>query len=71
MLPDDARAESVKAASSVEQAARRLGVSIRAYHEVEAGARSPNSETFDRICRTFGLAQIFAAGRRSDGCLPS
>jgi hypothetical protein len=34
---------------SVGRAAWELGVSIRAYRELEAGTRWPNWETFDRI----------------------
>ena len=37
----------------------KLGVSIRAYREIEAGERSPDWETFDRICKTFGWPQTF------------
>jgi transcriptional regulator with XRE-family HTH domain len=39
---------------SVGQAARRLGVSVRTYREIKAGARSPNFETWDRICKIYG-----------------
>ena len=44
MLEDDRR----RAGWSVEQAARRLGVSVRTYRELEVGERSPNVETFSR-----------------------
>jgi Helix-turn-helix domain len=44
---------------SVEQAARRLGVSQAIYRELEAGTRPPAWETFDRICKTFGWPQTF------------
>jgi hypothetical protein len=40
--------------------ASRLGVSIREYRELEAGARSPTSETWDRICKLYGWPQTFA-----------
>ena len=46
---------------SVEQAARRLGVSAAIYREIEAGMRTPNWETWDAICRTFGWQQTFVA----------
>jgi hypothetical protein len=36
-----------------------LGVSIREYRELEAGARSPSFETWDRICKLFGWPQTF------------
>jgi transcriptional regulator with XRE-family HTH domain len=41
---------------SVGQAALRLGVSFREYRELEAGARSPSFETWDRIYKLYGLA---------------
>lgn len=39
---------------SVEQAAWRLGVTVREYRALEAGERSPNFETWDRICKLYG-----------------
>jgi transcriptional regulator with XRE-family HTH domain len=53
MLEHDRR----RAGWSVEQAARRLGVSVRTYRDLEAGERSPTFETWDRICK-------LKAGRR-------
>ena len=44
---------------SVGQAAWMLGVSVREYRELEAGARSPSFETWDRICTLFGWPQTF------------
>jgi transcriptional regulator with XRE-family HTH domain len=44
---------------SVEQAAWRLGVSVREYRELEAGARSPSFDTWDRICKTLGWPRTF------------
>jgi hypothetical protein len=32
---------------------------LREYRELEAGARSPNWETFDRICKLYGWPQTF------------
>jgi len=43
----------------VGQAAWRLGVSLREYRELEAGACSPNLETWDRICKLLGWPQTF------------
>lgn len=40
-------------------------LSVREYRELESGARSPNFETWDRICRTFGRPQSFVDGRKS------
>ena len=55
MLEDDRR----RAGWSVGQAAWRLGVSIREYRELEAGERSPNFETLNRICELHGWPQTF------------
>jgi hypothetical protein len=30
------------------------------YREIEAGERSPNLETWDRICKLYGQPQAFA-----------
>ena len=38
------------------QVSWRLGVSIRAYRELEAGTRFPSSETWHRICEPIRLA---------------
>jgi DNA-binding XRE family transcriptional regulator len=63
MLEDDRK----RAGWSVGQAAWRLGVSPRAYRELEAGARFPNWETFDRICKLFGWPVTFAVGATRSG----
>jgi transcriptional regulator with XRE-family HTH domain len=51
---------------SVGQAASRLGVSVREYREIEAGAHSPSFETWDRICMLYGWPQTFIGERRRD-----
>ena len=63
MLPTMLEQDRIRAGWSVGQAAWELGVSIRTYRELEASDRSPNWETFDRICRLFGWPQTFV-GRR-------
>jgi len=55
MLADDRR----RAGWSEAEAARHLRVTVRTYQELEAGGRSPNFETWDRICKTFGWPQTF------------
>jgi transcriptional regulator with XRE-family HTH domain len=50
MLADDRK----RAGWSVEQAGWRLRVSVRTHRELEAGERSPDWETFDRVCNLFG-----------------
>ena len=60
MLADDRR----RAGWSVARAAYELGVTIRAYREIETGERSTTVDTWDRISNTFGWPQTFAAGRQ-------
>ena len=55
MLDDDRR----RAGWSVGQVAWRLGVSVPEYREIEAGARSPSFETWDRIWKAYGWPQTF------------
>jgi hypothetical protein len=43
----------------VGQAAWLLGVRPAEYRELEAGARSPSFETWDRICELYGRSQAF------------
>jgi Helix-turn-helix domain len=50
----------MRAGWSVEQAAWRLGVSIREFRELEAGGCAPTFETWDRICKPYGWPQTFA-----------
>ena len=56
MLPSMIEADRTRAGWSVGEAAWRLGVTVREYRELEAGARSPSFETRDRICKLYGLA---------------
>ena len=60
MLPAMLEQDRKNAGWSVEKAAQRLRVSVLTYRELEAGARSPNFETWDRICGTLGWPQTFA-----------
>jgi transcriptional regulator with XRE-family HTH domain len=43
----------------VEQAARRLGVSVREYRAIEAGKRWPDWTTYDRIASAHGWPRSF------------
>lgn len=60
MLPTMLEQNRKRADWSVEQAARRLGVSIREHREIESGERSPNGEQCSRISKTFGWPETFA-----------
>jgi transcriptional regulator with XRE-family HTH domain len=63
MLGDMLRRDRERRGFSVGQVAWRLGVSLRTYRELEAGADSPGFETYDRICKPYGWPQTFASGR--------
>jgi predicted transcriptional regulator len=65
-LPSMLEHDRKQAGWSVGQAASRLGVSVREYREIEAGARSPSFETWDRICMLYGWPQTFVGERRRD-----
>jgi hypothetical protein len=54
MLPTMLAQDRKRAGWSVGQAAWRIRVSVREYRELEAGARSPSFETWDRICKLYG-----------------
>jgi Helix-turn-helix domain len=49
MLPRMLEEDPKRAGWSVGQAAWRLGVTVREYREIEAGARTPSFGTWDRI----------------------
>jgi predicted transcriptional regulator len=59
MLPGMLERDRKRAGWSVGRAAWRLGVTVREYRELEAGARSPSFETWDRICDLYGWPQTF------------
>jgi predicted transcriptional regulator len=63
MLPKMLEHDRRRAGWSVGQAAWRLGVSPAEYRELEAGARSPNFETWDRICQLYAWPQTFSRAR--------
>jgi len=48
---------------SEAQAARRFGVSVHAYREIEAGTRFLDFDTYNEICKLFGLPQSFTSTR--------
>lgn len=56
MLEQDRR----RSGFSVGQVAWRLGVSPREYGELEAGARWPTFDAWDRMCKLYGWPQTFA-----------
>jgi hypothetical protein len=47
----------------VGRASWELGVSLREYRELEAGKRSPDFETWDRICKLYGWPQTFVMAK--------
>lgn len=68
MLPTMLANDRRRAGWSVARAAHELGVSIRAYREIEAGERSPSWETWDAICKLYGWPQTFVGRRREYPC---
>jgi hypothetical protein len=44
---------------TIGQVAWRLGVRAQEYRELEAGTRSPDFDTWDRICKLYGWPQTF------------
>jgi hypothetical protein len=46
---------------------RLLGVSVREYRELEAGAQFPSSDTWDRMCDLYGWSQSFVRRRTCEG----
>jgi hypothetical protein len=44
---------------TIGQVAWRLCVKPHEYRELEAGRRSPDFETWDRICKLYGWPQTF------------
>ena len=63
MLPTMLEEDRMRAGWSVGQAAWRLGITVRAFREIEAGERVPSWETWDRICKLYGCPQTFVGTR--------
>jgi hypothetical protein len=61
MLPNMLEQDRKQAGWSVGPA-WRLGVSVREYRAIEAGALSRSFETWDRICKLYGWPQTFLPG---------
>ena len=58
MMQRDRKREGLR----VCRAAWLIGASVREYREMEAGERSPDFQTWDRICKLFGWPQTFVGG---------
>ena len=63
MLPAMLEHDRKRAGWSVGQAVWRLGITVREYREIEAGACSPSFDTWDRICKLYGWPQTFVTPR--------
>jgi ribosome-binding protein aMBF1 (putative translation factor) len=57
--PDLLRKDRERQGFSIAQVAWRLGVKPQEYRELEVGARTPDFDTWDRICRLYGWPQTF------------
>jgi transcriptional regulator with XRE-family HTH domain len=53
-FPKMLRQDRRRAGFTVDETARRLGVTRREYRELEAGKRSPTFATWNRICKLYG-----------------
>jgi predicted transcriptional regulator len=61
MLGQMLRHDREQSRLSIARASWLMGVSPREYRELEAGARSPSFETWDRICKLYGWPQTFSS----------
>jgi transcriptional regulator with XRE-family HTH domain len=53
-FPDLLRKDRERHGFTIGQVARQLGVKPQEYRELEAGKRSPDFDTWDRICKLYG-----------------
>jgi DNA-binding XRE family transcriptional regulator len=60
-FPDLLRQDRERHGFTIGQVAWRLGVKPQDYRELEAGKRSPDFATWDRICKLYGWPQMFAS----------
>jgi hypothetical protein len=58
-VPDFLRRDRERRGFTIGQVAWRLGGKPQEYRELEAGARSPDLDTWDRICKLYGWPQTF------------
>jgi transcriptional regulator with XRE-family HTH domain len=58
-FPGLLRADRERRGFTIGQVAWRLGVKPQEYRGLEAGTRSPDFETWDRICTLYGWPQTF------------
>ncbi len=61
MFSDLLRRDRERSGLSIGQAAGRLGITLAAYGQLEAGERWPSWETYDRICEAFGWPRSFVS----------
>jgi DNA-binding XRE family transcriptional regulator len=57
MLTDILRRDRQRWGMSEAEAARRFGISLHVYREIEAGTRFLDFTTYDAICKLFGWPQ--------------
>ena len=66
-LPGMLEHDRKRAGLSVGQAAWSLGITVREYRELGAGARAPSFEKWDRICMLHGWPQTFVGSKSKCG----
>jgi transcriptional regulator with XRE-family HTH domain len=60
-FPGLLRSDRERHGFTIDQVAWRLGVKPQEYRELEAGTRSPDFDTWDRICKLYGWPQTFVS----------
>jgi transcriptional regulator with XRE-family HTH domain len=63
-FPDLLKKDRERHGFTIGQVAWRIGVKPREYREFEAGTRSPDFDTRDRICKLYGWPQTFMMAPR-------
>ena len=64
MFADMLQCDRQRHGFTVGQVAWRLGVTVREYREIEAGA-FPSFEVWDRICKLYGWSQSFVSSAQN------
>jgi DNA-binding XRE family transcriptional regulator len=63
-FPDLLKKDRERRGFTIGQVAWRLGVEPQEYRTLEDGKRTPNFETWDRICKLYGWPQTFLGRHR-------
>jgi hypothetical protein len=61
-FPDMLLTDRERRGFTVGQVAWRVGLKPQEYPELEAGIRSPDFDTWDRVCKLYGWPETFVSG---------